>query len=250
MEANGGAGAFEHGTAQVDVHASTLADAAVFAPNEVVIDGASAPSGARLILVDSAELACQRARCREQRHLLAPADGGLVDANTLQHWTVAALARVSGRRAGVRLSMNGSEPSTPFEERHFTIRELSRMWRFSAEFVRQIVKDEPGVPEWVRQQPGRCRYRALRVPESVAERLYRRAQTRAAEIQTDPRLAASQSGRPATGDGPASGKDQSGRRREVGVVRTASVRYTGCRGASRADTFDDPRRTHRASYLP
>lgn len=71
--------------------------------------------------------------------------------------------------------MDGSEQSSPFEERHFTIRELSRMWRFSEEFVRQIVKDEPGVTEWVRQQPGRRRYRVLRVPQSVAERLYNRA---------------------------------------------------------------------------
>jgi hypothetical protein len=70
----------------VTLYASTLADVAVFAANEVVLDGASARSGARLILVDSAELAWQRARCREQRHLLAPADDGLVGANTLQHW--------------------------------------------------------------------------------------------------------------------------------------------------------------------
>lgn len=35
---------------------------------------------------------------------------------------------------------------------------------FSVEFVRQIVKDEPGVTEWVRQQPGKRRYRVLRVP--------------------------------------------------------------------------------------
>ncbi len=92
--------------------------------------------------------------------------------------------------------MNGSEQSSPFEERHFTIRELSRMWRFSEAFVRQIVKDEPGVTEWVRQQPGRRRYRVLRVPQSVAERLYRRAQARAAAIQADPRLASSHGRRP------------------------------------------------------
>jgi hypothetical protein len=68
--------------------------------------------------------------------------------------------------------MNDFGNNSPFEERHFTIRELSKMWRFSEEFVRQIVKDEPGVTEWVRQQPGRRRYRVLRVPQSVAERLY------------------------------------------------------------------------------
>ena len=63
----------------------------------------------------------------------------------------------------------------PFAERHYTIKELASIWRLSAEFVRQIVQHEPGVTEWVRQQPGRRRYRVLRVPQSVAERVYRRA---------------------------------------------------------------------------
>jgi len=67
----------------------------------------------------------------------------------------------------------------PFEEQHFTVKELARCWKLSAEFVRQLVADEPGVTEWVRQQPGRRRYRVLRVPRSVAERVYRRAITKA-----------------------------------------------------------------------
>ena len=37
------------------------------------------------------------------------------------------------------LTMNVPEQNSPFEERHFTVRELSRMWRFSEEFVRQVV---------------------------------------------------------------------------------------------------------------
>lgn len=69
----------------------------------------------------------------------------------------------------------------PFEERHFTVPELASMWRLSREFVRQVVRHEPGVTEWVRQQPGRRRYRVLRVPKSVAERLYNRALGRAEE---------------------------------------------------------------------
>ena len=66
--------------------------------------------------------------------------------------------------------MTESDNSSLFEERHFTIHELSKMWHFSVEFVRQIVKDEPGVTEWVRQRPGKRRYRVLRVPQSVVER--------------------------------------------------------------------------------
>jgi hypothetical protein len=75
--------------------------------------------------------------------------------------------------------MTASENPNPFEERHYTIAELAEMWKFSTEFVRQIVSGEPGVTEWVRQQPGRRRYRVIRVPQSVVERLYRRALTRA-----------------------------------------------------------------------
>ena len=71
--------------------------------------------------------------------------------------------------------MQATEQREPFEERHFTVPEWADMWNLSREFVRQVVQGEPGVTEWVRQQPGRRRYRVLRVPQSVAERLYNRA---------------------------------------------------------------------------
>jgi hypothetical protein len=77
--------------------------------------------------------------------------------------------------------MEAKDRHEPFEERHFTVPELASMWRLSREFVRQVVQGEPGVTEWVRQQPGRRRYRVLRVPKSVAERLYNRALGKAIE---------------------------------------------------------------------
>ena len=82
--------------------------------------------------------------------------------------------------------MQASEQCEPFEERHFTVPELADMWNLSREFVRQVVQGEPGVTEWVRQQPGRRSYRVLRVPQSVAERLYNRALGKAEDrsIQT------------------------------------------------------------------
>jgi hypothetical protein len=70
----------------VTLYAAALSVVAVFAANEVVLDAHRAGSCARLILVDAAELPWQRARCREGRHLLAPADAGLVGSTTLQHW--------------------------------------------------------------------------------------------------------------------------------------------------------------------
>src|SRR5688500_8647334 len=51
----------------------------------------------------------------------------------------------------------------------------------SAEFVRQTVQYEPGVTEWVRQNPGRSRYRVLRIPQSVAERICRMAVAKASD---------------------------------------------------------------------
>jgi hypothetical protein len=40
----------------------------------------------RLILIDTTELAWQRARCRTRSHRLAPADPVLVGPHTLQQW--------------------------------------------------------------------------------------------------------------------------------------------------------------------
>jgi hypothetical protein len=75
-------------------------------------------------------------------------------------------------------SVAGSSPHCSFQERQFTIFETAVMWNLSVEFIREIVTDEQGVTEWVRQAPGRRRYRVLRVPQSVLERLYRRASER------------------------------------------------------------------------
>lgn len=76
------------------------------------------------------------------------------------------------------------EITEPFAERHYTVNELASMWSLSGEFVRQLVQHEPGVTEWVRQRPGRRRYRVFRVPSSVAERIYLRAIRKAAGDST------------------------------------------------------------------
>lgn len=76
---------------------------------------------------------------------------------------------------GAPMASEQKDPIEPFAEQHYTVKELALIWRLSSEFVRQLVQHEPGVTEWVRQQPGRRRYRVLRVPRSVAERLYRKA---------------------------------------------------------------------------
>jgi hypothetical protein len=72
--------------ATVTLYAATRADVATFAADVAALDADSAPTCARLILVDATEFRWQCARYRDARHVLAPADAGLVGANTLQHW--------------------------------------------------------------------------------------------------------------------------------------------------------------------
>lgn len=58
-------------------------------------------------------------------------------------------------------------------ERHFTVPELAEMWGFSYDFIRDRVRDEPGVIS-TRQKNGRKKrgYSCIRVPQSIAEKVY------------------------------------------------------------------------------
>ncbi len=60
-------------------------------------------------------------------------------------------------------------------QRHFTVEEVAAAWNLSPDKVRRIFQREPGV--LVLENPGvygKRRYRTLRIPESVVERVYRR----------------------------------------------------------------------------
>jgi len=60
-------------------------------------------------------------------------------------------------------------------ERHYTVAEIAQGWKLSPDKVRRLFENEAGV--LVLENPGafsRRRYRTLRIPESVAERVYRR----------------------------------------------------------------------------
>ncbi len=59
-------------------------------------------------------------------------------------------------------------------ERHYSVLELAELWNLSDDYIRKLFRDEPGVISWVRHRPGRRRYVILRIPESVALRVYRR----------------------------------------------------------------------------
>ena len=72
--------------ATVTLHTAPLSDVSGMAADSIAIDTTRANAPGRLVLVEGTELAWQRARYREARHLFAPADPVLVGLNTLQHW--------------------------------------------------------------------------------------------------------------------------------------------------------------------
>jgi hypothetical protein len=64
-----------------------------------------------------------------------------------------------------------------FLERHFTVMELAKAWRMSPNSVRPWFTDEPGVIRYGADKLKKGRKRthvSLRIPESVARRVYRR----------------------------------------------------------------------------
>jgi hypothetical protein len=77
--------------------------------------------------------------------------------------------------------MNDQSPTrippsrTPAFEKHFTVQELASLWNLSEMTIRRMFAGEPGVVSWGRNETRSKRaYKTLRIPESVAQRVYRR----------------------------------------------------------------------------
>lgn len=73
--------------------------------------------------------------------------------------------------------MDSETQATPaYKAPHYTIAELAAMWKFSIRTLRQEFDREPGVlaKGHNKSKGSRRRYRSLRIPEEVAERVYRR----------------------------------------------------------------------------
>jgi hypothetical protein len=67
--------------------------------------------------------------------------------------------------------------TTPnFAERHYTVKEIASLLNLSDDAVRKIFEEEPGVLVLGNATPGRGkrRYRTLRIPEKIVERVHRR----------------------------------------------------------------------------
>lgn len=67
------------------------------------------------------------------------------------------------------------------EERHWTIKELAARWNFSSDTLREWFENAPGVvqnarPEQTHWKNRKRRYVSIRIPESVALRVYREHQ--------------------------------------------------------------------------
>jgi hypothetical protein len=61
------------------------------------------------------------------------------------------------------------------DEKHFTPADLAKAWGISAETIRVLFRDEPGVLKIGDEGTKyKRRYKTLRIPQSIAERVHRR----------------------------------------------------------------------------
>jgi hypothetical protein len=68
-----------------------------------------------------------------------------------------------------------STTALPLTEKHFAPDELAESWGFSPDTVTRLFETEPGVLILQTNRGKRSRrYRTIRIPESVAARVYRR----------------------------------------------------------------------------
>jgi hypothetical protein len=69
-----------------------------------------------------------------------------------------------------------AERAPEFRERHYSPAQIAELWSLSLDTVRKIFEKEPGVL-LIEGSVGRYRkrrYRTLRIPENVVERVHRR----------------------------------------------------------------------------
>jgi hypothetical protein len=66
------------------------------------------------------------------------------------------------------------ENSAP-AERHYAVTEIAEAWNLSSDKVRELFQHEPGVLMIGDRNPhGKRRYRTLRIPQTVVDRVYMR----------------------------------------------------------------------------
>ena len=66
-------------------------------------------------------------------------------------------------------------------ERHFAVAEIAELWNLSADKVRELFENEPGVLVIGERSPRhKRRYVTLRIPQKVLERVHRRLSSKPA----------------------------------------------------------------------
>ncbi len=66
-------------------------------------------------------------------------------------------------------------PGSNLTEYHYSVKELAKSWGLSQAKVRRMLRNEPGVLRFGVEKKGHRRaYVTLRIPASVADRVYRR----------------------------------------------------------------------------
>jgi hypothetical protein len=65
--------------------------------------------------------------------------------------------------------------NTAIAERHYAVAEIAALWNLSTDKVRELFDQEPGVLVIGDRNPrGKRRYRTLRIPQTVVNRVYTR----------------------------------------------------------------------------
>ena len=73
------------------------------------------------------------------------------------------------------MKLIGQEQAERLSEYHYTVAELSELWNLSRESIRKMFEKEPGVVVFYFPKLNKRRYRTLRIPESIAKRVYRKS---------------------------------------------------------------------------
>jgi hypothetical protein len=81
----------------------------------------------------------------------------------------------SGKEAELQMSLRTQLEISAHAERHYAVAEIAEMWNLSADKVRSLFEQEPGVLTIGERNPRhKRRYVTLRIPQSVVERVYHR----------------------------------------------------------------------------
>lgn len=63
-------------------------------------------------------------------------------------------------------------------ERHYSVQELAAAWHVSADTIRRLFIDEPGVLNFAKPKPRKRIYQPIRIPQGVADRVHQRLRER------------------------------------------------------------------------